>query len=293
MERIIGSVGWWLIIVGLVFTSLRANAEFGFDRGEPDSGRHTNVGWIAAFDKNGIRLGNYCSGTLIGDRIFLTASHCTIAIYDSRVGEAGFDGFNVYVGFTDDFLDVGESIGSISDISQVFLVESVHTNPDYGFFIMSPQPDRADIAVVILKEAPPITPALLPYEGELKDLRKAKLLRDTIFPAVGFGATDVVIPSNYGGAPWNWFETGQYRYVGYTSYRALHPTYMILSMNFSTGDSGPCYGDSGGPIFLGETGKVIAITVWGDIMCRAMTAPLRLDTIGARAFLEKFNVFLP
>jgi len=54
----------------------------------------------------------------------------------------------------------------------------------------------------------------------LKDLRKAKLLRDTIFPAVEFGATDVVIPSNFCGAPWNWFEAAQYRYVGCTSYMA-------------------------------------------------------------------------
>ncbi|HEY5604431.1 MAG TPA: trypsin-like serine protease [Gammaproteobacteria bacterium] len=81
--------------------------------------------------------------------------------------------------------------------------------------------------------------------------------------------------------------------MGYSAYNALHPTYMILSMNFATGDSGPCYGDSGGPLFLGGTGKVGAITVWGDIMCRAMTAPLRLDTVGARAFLQNHGANLP
>jgi len=283
---------WWLVV--LVLISFSSNAEFYFDRGEPDNNRHPNVGWITAFDKNGLRLGNYCSGTLIGERVFLTASHCTIAIHDRRVGDPDFDGFQVYVGFTDDFLNVGESIDSISNKSQVFLVESVHTNPDYDFFIMSPIPERADIAVAILKKpARRITPALLPYEGELNDLRDADMLTETTFPAVGFGATDVIIPPQYDGAPWNWFETGQFRYVGYTSYKALHPTYMILSMNFSTGDSGPCYGDSGGPIFLGESGKVVAITVWGDIMCRAMTAPLRLDTTGAREFLGQFGVALP
>jgi len=293
MEIKINNSNKWLISIVLIFVSFGSNAEFNFDRGEPDNGRHSNVGWVTAFDKNGIRLGNYCSGTLIDEKVFLTASHCTIAIHDRRVGDPEFDGFKVYVGFTDDFLNVGEPLDSISDPSMVFIAASVHTNPDYDFFIMSPQPDRADIAVVILEESPPLSPAQLPYEGELNDLRKAKVLRDITFPAVGFGATDVVIPSNYDGAPWNWFETGQFRFVGYTTYKALHPTYMILSMNFSTGDSGPCYGDSGGPIFLGETGKVIAITVWGDIMCRAMTAPLRLDTVGARNFLENFGVILP
>jgi hypothetical protein len=265
-------------------------AEFMFDRGEPDVGQHPNVGWIAAFDAQGDRLGHYCSGTLIAPRVFLTASHCTIAIHDNR--DDGVEDFMVFVGFTDDFLDVGENISTL-DPSLVFEAEAVHTNPDYDFYIMSPQPERADVAVVILKDEPPLIPATLPYEGELDDLMKAKLIEDDVFSAVGFGATDVTIPSNYTGAPWNWFETGEMRYIGYTRYKALHPTYMILSMNVSTGDSGPCYGDSGGPIFSSNTGKIVAITVWGDIMCRAMTAPLRLDTEGVRTFLSGHGVPLP
>lgn len=273
-----------------------SHAEFMFNRGEPDNGRHPNVGWIAAFDKDGNRLGGYCSGTLIAPQVFLTASHCTIRIYDDRVGNPVFSGFNVYVGFTNDFIPVGKNIDTFSDSSLVFKAESVHTNPDYDFYIMSPQPDHADIAVVILETEVNLTPATLPYFDELSDLKNASFLKDQTFPAVGYGATDVVIPNNYNGGPWNWFETGQTRYVGYSSYNALHPTYMILSMNFSTGDSGPCYGDSGGPFFLGDSDKIVAITVWGDIMCRAMTAPLRLDTEGARNFLSQFvdyGVVLP
>jgi hypothetical protein len=59
-------------------------------------------------------------------------------------------------------------------------------------------------------------------------------------------------------------------------------------MNHSTEDSGPCCGDSGGPIFIGDSDIIAAITVAGDVMCRAMTAPLRLDTQGARDFLSQF-----
>jgi secreted trypsin-like serine protease len=273
-----------------------SQAQFMFDRGEPDNGRHPNVGWIAAFDKNGDRLGHYCSGTLIAPRVFLTASHCTIKIYDERAGKPAFSGFHVYVGFTDEFIAVGKNIDTFSDSSLVFKAASVHTNPDYNYYIMSPQPDHADIAVVILETAANLTPAVLPYFEELSDLKKASLLNDQTFAAVGYGATDVTIPNNYSGGPWNWFETGQARYVGYSRFNALHPTYMILSMNFATGDSGPCYGDSGGPLFLGNSDKIAAITVWGDIMCRAMTAPLRLDTEGARNFLSQFveyGVVLP
>lgn len=283
----------YLTIALLIFTTSPLKAAFVFDRGELDNSRHPNVGWIAAFDKDGYRLGHYCSGTLIGEKIFLTASHCTIPIYDRRVDDPNYEGFQVYVGFTDDFINVGESINDLSDPSLVFLAESVHTNPDYDYYIMSPIPQHADIAVVILYHSPPITPALLPYENELDDLMAAKTISGFTFPAVGYGANDVIIPSGYSGGPWNWFDTGQFRYVGYSSYWALHPTYMILSMNYNIGDSGGCYGDSGGPIFLGDTGVVVAITVWGDIMCRAMSAPLRTDTIGARKFLSQFGVSLP
>jgi hypothetical protein len=282
-----------LTLLVLLLISFNSQAEFSFDRGERDSNRHPNVGWIAAFDKSGKRLGNYCSGTLIDKKTFLTASHCTIAIHDNRVGDPKYKGFRVYVGFTEDFLLVGQSIDDISDKSKVFLVTSVHTNPDYDFFWMSPQPDRADIAVVFLKKDPPIAKAQLPELAELDQLKANGLINNINFEAVGYGATDVVIPNDYDGGPWNWFETGQYRYVGYPAYNALHPGYMILSMSFETGNSGPCYGDSGGPIFDGDTGKLVAITVAGDVMCKAMTAPLRLDTVGARAFLSQHGVTLP
>jgi len=54
----------------LVVTASPLHAAFVFYRGEIDNGRHPNVGWIAAFDKDGYRLGHYCIGTLISERIF-------------------------------------------------------------------------------------------------------------------------------------------------------------------------------------------------------------------------------
>ena len=116
-------------------------------------------------------------------------------------------------------------------------------------------------------------------------------MENITFPTVGFGATDVIIPPEGMGNPWNFFQTGQYRYLGYSSYRALHPAYLILSMNFATGDSGPCWGDSGGPVYLGATNKIVAITATGDMMCRATTAPVRTDTEVARAFFKMFDSY--
>jgi hypothetical protein len=67
-------------------------------------------------------------------------------------------------------------------------------------------------------------------------------------------------------------------------------------MNPTLGDAAGCYGDSGGPNFLGAgstaTNIVAATTVTGDFMCRATNVVYRLDTPSARSFLGQY-VSLP
>jgi hypothetical protein len=63
-------------------------------------------------------------------------------------------------------------------------------------------------------------------------------------------------------------------------------------MNPALGDGGTCYGDSGGPNFLGagatETTIVAGTTITGDSMCRATNVNYRMDTPSARAFLGQY-----
>jgi hypothetical protein len=61
-----------------------------------------------------------------------------------------------------------------------------------------------------------------------------------------------------------------------------------LSMNPSTGNGGTCYGDSGGPHFLGDSNIVVSITVTGDAWCRATDVTYRMDTDSARSYLADF-----
>jgi hypothetical protein len=63
-------------------------------------------------------------------------------------------------------------------------------------------------------------------------------------------------------------------------------------MNPSIGDGGGCFGDSGGPHFLGGVGSnlLVSTTITGDAMCRATDKTYRLDTASARAFLDDFVV---
>ena len=289
MKKLLHNYFFLKLCTVLVLMPSLSVADFTFDRGEPDNGRHPNVGWIAAFDSDGYRLPSYCSGSLIAPRVFLTAGHCTKFIYDDLIQDPAYADITVYVGFTDDFIPAGDHINTVSDISLVFEAEQVITNPDFDGNWQSKQPDWMDLGIVILKQAPPLPISTLPYEGELDDLKKAKTIKSVTFPSVGFGATDVIIPPQGQGSPWNFFQTGQYRYVGYSSYRALHPAYLLLSMNFVAGDSGPCWGDSGGPVYLGTTNKIVAIVASGDMMCRATTAPVRTDTKAARTFFEMFK----
>jgi len=59
-------------------------------------------------------------------------------------------------------------------------------------------------------------------------------------------------------------------------------------MNPSVGSGGTCYGDSGGPHFIGNTNVVAAITVTGDRWCRSTDVAYRMDTPSARDFLGQF-----
>ena len=57
-------------------------------------------------------------------------------------------------------------------------------------------------------------------------------------------------------------------------------------MNLATGNGGTCYGDSGGPHFLGDV--VVAVTVTGDAPCKATDKSYRVDTSEAHEFLAPY-----
>ena len=73
---------------------------------------------------------------------------------------------------------------------------------------------------------------------------------------------------------------------------AINPAWLRISMNPSTGNGGTCYGDSGGPNFLGSSNIVAATTITGDAICRSTNVDYRLDTAAARSFLAAY-VTLP
>lgn len=224
--------------------------------GAPDGNGHPNVGGLVSPTQYSDGTWLYCSGTLISSTVFLTAAHC--AEDAERVG----------VSFDTDYV--------AGDV--------VH----YGTFRADPlyrqrQNDTHDIAVVEF-DAPVagITPAQLPAAGSLANLSK-----DQKFTSVGYGAYEV---TNAPGG--HQFLYNDVRMVATGTLNATNKAWLRISMNPSTGNGGTCYGDSGGPNFLGTTDIVAATTITGDAICRSTNVTYRLDTQSARGFLGGF-VALP
>jgi hypothetical protein len=228
--------------------------------GAPDGDGHPEVGGLLAPKPYSDGTWVTCSGTLISPTVFLTAAHCDQDV--SRVAVTFDSSYDPATGRTN--------------------WGTWHADPAYN----QAQNDPHDIAVVVFDKAVTgITPARLPQAGSLSNLTVG-----TRFTAVGYGAQSVTIDKGPS------FHYADVRYVATGGLRALTPSWLRISMNPARGDGGTCYGDSGGPNFLGagasETNIVAGTTITGDFMCRATNVDYRLDTPSARAFLAQY-VTLP
>jgi hypothetical protein len=134
-----------------------------------------------------------------------------------------------------------------------------------------------------------IAPARLATEGLLDKLKDSGELKDATFTAVGYGAVRETRRM-----AWQSLLDNADRRFGLQTAKALRPFWLQLSMNEATGNAGTCFGDSGGPHFLGgaTSNLLVSITVTGDRWCKSTDTTYRVDTGSARDFLEGF-VALP
>lgn len=159
-----------------------------------------------------------------------------------------------------------------------------HLNPNYGH----DQHDLHDVAVITLEQ--PITDislAKLPPAGLLTNMQQAHQLKGHKFVTVGYGR----LRNEKKRGPHTIGEAGE-RYYAEQTFQALKPYWLQLSMNPARDNGGTCYGDSGGPHFLGDSALVVSLTVTGDAWCRATDVTYRLDTDSARSYLSQW-VTLP
>jgi secreted trypsin-like serine protease len=255
------------LVLTLLFGLLTFTVTLAITFGEPDGDGHPNVGAMIVLEPDGVKY-LYCSGTLIAPDVFLTAAHCTIA-----AAAYGADPHDVYVTFD-----------PVYDENATLHRGTYYLNPNYGH----DSHDLHDVAVIILdKKIKKIEPATLPPAGLLNDMKMDKELKNQQFVTVGYGR----LRDEKTRGPHTIGDAGE-RYFADQTFLALKPYWLQISMNPSTGSGGTCYGDSGGPHFLGESNMVVSLTVTGDAWCRATDVTYRLDTDSARSYLSQF-VTLP
>lgn len=235
--------------------------------GFPDNGLHPEVGAIMVPARSGVGYAEVCSGTLVSPTIFLTASHCTSFLESDPRPD--------YVTF--DETDVEPFPSGLIRATPV-------TNPAYkgGY--------RADVSVMVLgSEVTNITPAQVPKSvGYLNTLGLNQSTRLTV---VGYGTSEQVIIKGENGPQ---FPYEGDRGYGIGGFNALTPEALMMSQNAAHGDSGACYGDSGGPTYLGaapnDGNVVLAVTSTGDIPCYSTNVSSRTDTPSARALLARYGL---
>jgi len=220
--------------------------------GTVDGYGHPNVGGLVAAAQYSDGTWLYCSGTLISPTVFLTAAHC------------GEDRERVTVTFDSDYV-AGDKV----------YTGTFHADPLYN----QAQNDTHDIAAVVLDKAVKgISPALLPAADSLSHLSSAQT-----FTSVGYGA--YLVTNSPGGHQYLYNDV---RMVATGTLNSTNKTWLRISMNPATGNGGTCYGDSGGPNFLGTTDVIAATTITGDAVCRSTNVVYRLDTASARTFLGQY-----
>jgi hypothetical protein len=243
--------------------SLGAAPASAITHGDLDGDGHPYVGLMVAKDADGNPLWR-CTGTLISSTVYLTAGHCTQAPAASADIWFGSD-------LTDaeaiDFPAHGDAHGT------------TYVHPDYD-----PADFRVrDVGVVVLDTA-----YELPEYGALPALNTFdSSSRKVDFTTVGYGVQRMFPEA----ADWK-IESQRLRMVATPRLLQVNSPStgdysMLVSVNADTG--GACFGDSGGPNFIGDSNVVGGVTSSskGDI-CRSSARVFRMDRAWALDWVESF-----
>jgi hypothetical protein len=233
-----------VILSVMVMLALAVSPAAAVTDGELDGDGHPYVGLMVAQTAEGAPLWR-CSGTLLSPTLFLTAGHCTEA--PAAHVEIWFDA-DVESGIPANGYPFNGEVGG-----------TPYTHPQYNpnaFFLF-------DLGVVVLDEPMVMDEyGALPELDQLDALKTRRGLKDVTFTAVGYGLQQ----SFPDAASWK-EQADRIRMVAHPKLNQINvPGFtgdfsMLLSNNAHTG--GTCFGDSGGPNFLGDSNVVAGVTSFG------------------------------
>jgi secreted trypsin-like serine protease len=211
--------------------------------GELDGNSHPYVGLMVAQDAHGKPVWR-CSGTLMSATIFLTAGHCTEA--PAAHAEIWFAA------------DVQSGVPANGYPNKGDAGGKTYTHPQYNpnaFYLY-------DLGVVVLDKPIKMSKyGALPQQDVLDKLATQRGTQDVTFTAVGYGLQQS-FPDEASFLEHN----EKIRMVAYPHLLQINTAFtgdgsLLLSNNANTG--GTCFGDSGGPNFIGSSNVVGGVTSFG------------------------------